>query len=247
MDDIAAPTDVLEVPDEILNEGDGFNSTAVEVSREECDADSDNGREVGDAEGEDAEDEIEEILTEKEKEDRIARAVELKSDGNKLYAAEDYSRAIAIYGEGLDVCPKGLPERAPLYANRAACYLKLEQFEDCAVDCSDALEIQPIYPKVSLRRAIACEKLERYDEALEDCKEVLKHEPNNQMARDGLKRLPPLLEAHREKMKNEMLGNLKKLGNMCLRPFGLSTENFQMVQDPSTGSYSVNFQQNTNG
>lgn len=243
MDNSGEAVKVAEEPDELADVSSTPDGNVEEV-REEG---SSSEEEVEGEEGlEEEEEEVEEILTEKELIDRLARVAELKTQGNEFFGSGDFKRAITLYSEGLDVCPKSVPERAPLFANRAACYLKLDKFEDCVLDCGDALEVTSVYPKVNLRRAIACEKLERYDEAIEDCKIVLQHEPHNQLANDAMKRLPALLDTQREKMKDEMLGNLKKLGNMCLRPFGLSTNNFQMVQDPNTGGYSVNFNQNPN-
>ncbi|KAM6514923.1 hypothetical protein FSOLCH5_009158 [Fusarium solani] len=62
------------------------------------------------------------------------------------------------------------------------------------------------------------------------------------IVRTQLRQLPPRTKAAQEKEMGEMWGKLKNLGNGILKPFGLSTENFQMVKDEKTGGYSMNFQ-----
>lgn len=94
------------------------------------------------------------------------------------------------------------------------------------------------------RRAKLYEENDKLDESLEDFKKVLELDSNCTEARQAIVRLPVKINERNEKLKEEMLGKLKDLGNMILKPFGLSTNNFQMQQDPSTGSYSVNFNQN---
>lgn len=94
------------------------------------------------------------------------------------------------------------------------------------------------------RRAKLNEEDDKLDESLQDYTKALELNGDLPEARQAMLRLPPKIEERNEKLKTEMLGKLKDLGNMILRPFGLSTNNFQMKQDPSTGSYSVNFNQN---
>ena len=47
-----------------------------------------------------------------------------------------------------------------------------------------------------------------------------------------------------EELMPDTLRQLKDLGNNILGNFGLSLDNFQAVQDPQTGSYSISFNQN---
>ncbi|KAM4062105.1 tetratricopeptide repeat protein 1 (TTC1) [Hirsutella rhossiliensis] len=61
--------------------------------------------------------------------------------------------------------------------------------------------------------------------------------------RAQLSALPPRTKAAQDAETAEMWGKLRQLGDGILKPFGLSTQNFQMVQDEKTGGYSVNFSQ----
>jgi len=52
--------------------------------------------------------------------------------------------------------------------------------------------------------------------------------------------LPPKVSAAKDKEVADMMGKLKDLGNGILKPFGLSTENFKVVQGEG-GGYSLSF------
>uniref|UniRef100_H3D704 Sperm associated antigen 1 n=1 Tax=Tetraodon nigroviridis TaxID=99883 RepID=H3D704_TETNG len=121
----------------------------------------------------------------------------LKNEGNLLFkngqfaeALEKYSAAIRGYGDsGID-SPEDL---CILHSNRAACYLKDGNSQDCIQDCTKALELQPFSLKPLLRRAMAYESLERYRKAYVDYKTVLQIDTSVQAAHDAVNRITRVL------------------------------------------------------
>ncbi len=61
-----------------------------------------------------------------------------------------------------------------------------------------------------------------------------------------LRVLHPRIEAAKQKEMGEMMGKLKELGNGLLKPFGLSTDMFQMKKDENSGGYNLQFNQGGN-
>ncbi|XP_011170096.2 tetratricopeptide repeat protein 1 [Solenopsis invicta] len=185
-------------------------------------------------------------LTESEQEVLKCEAENLKQVGNDLFKSGEYVQAISQYTQGLQTCPLVYSkERAILYANRAAAKAKCQTEKDSAIsDCSKAIELNSSYVKAYIRRAQLYEETEKLDEALEDFKKVLTFDSSHIEANHAVRRLPPLINERNEKLKTEMLGKLKDLGNMVLKPFGLSTNNFELEKDPNSGGYSVKFHQN---
>ncbi|CAK8675612.1 tetratricopeptide repeat protein 1-like [Clavelina lepadiformis] len=187
----------------------------------------------------------EESLTEEEKEDLRQEAIKLKDDGNQEFKLQRYTEAGQLYSQGLKICPKCFAkERAVLFSNRAASLMSMDKKKEAILDCNDALELDPNYVKALLRRAQLYEDTEKLDESLEDYKKIIEIDPSVFKARQACKRLPEQINERNEKLKEEMMGNLKQLGNTILGKFGLSTDNFQMEKNSDTGSYNIQFKQN---
>ncbi|KAI1332400.1 hypothetical protein F5Y16DRAFT_177090 [Xylariaceae sp. FL0255] len=115
-------------------------------------------------------------------------------------------------------------------------------------------DIERIRAKALMRRARARSELAGWSNlsgAEEDYKTLngLKNlgPADRKIVAAQLRALPPRVKAAQEAEMAEMWGKLKDLGNGILKPFGLSTDNFNMVKDEKTGGYSMNFNQNPQG
>lgn len=109
-------------------------------------------------------------------------------------------------------------------------------------------DIARIRAKALMRRARARSEQggwSNLEGAVEDYKRLAAMEnlaaADRKIVQAQLRLLPPRAKAAQEKETAEMWAKLKDLGNGLLKPFGLSTDSFNMAKDEKTGAYSMNF------
>jgi tetratricopeptide (TPR) repeat protein len=114
-------------------------------------------------------------------------------------------------------------------------------------------EVRKLQIKLLLRRAKGRSEQTSWTTlqgADEDCRTLLHQtmlpslsSTDRRQVVESVQKLTPRLEEAKQREMAEMMEKLKGLGNSILKPFGLSTENFQFVKDEKTGGYSMNFNQ----
>jgi tetratricopeptide (TPR) repeat protein len=113
-------------------------------------------------------------------------------------------------------------------------------------------DVHKLRTKALLRRAKARHEVGGWASlqgSLEDYQALMKppHQLSNldqKAVQTALRSLPRELDEAKNSEMADMMGKLKQLGNGILKPFGLSTDNFQFTKDEASGGYSMNFNQN---
>ncbi|KAM7364628.1 unc-45 myosin chaperone [Cochliomyia hominivorax] len=120
--------------------------------------------------------------------DTGAEALTYKDKGNQAFKEGKWQEAIECYTKAIKIGEKH-KELPVFYKNRAAAYLKLEDFTKALNDCTNSLKLVPKDPKALFRRAQAYEGLKKFEEAYKDATDLFKEDPTNQAVQPMLKRL----------------------------------------------------------
>ncbi|KAH9513489.1 LON peptidase N-terminal domain and RING finger protein 3 [Bulinus truncatus] len=89
------------------------------------------------------------------------KATRLKKEGNDFFFNKDYSNAIQIYSNAIDISPND----HLLRSNRSQAYASLDQFEEALADAEVVIQILPQWPKGYFRKGFAMYGLGKYEEA----------------------------------------------------------------------------------
>lgn len=111
--------------------------------------------------------------------ERRELADELKTAGNRYYAAADYEKAITMYSKSID-----LHQAYKTFGNRSAAFLKVGKINDAVADASYCTKNRPQWVKGFQRLGDANMAAGRHERAITAYKEGLVLEPASQKLKD---------------------------------------------------------------
>ena len=119
-----------------------------------------------------------------------ARAEHRKGLGNEAFKAKEYTQAAVLYTEAIELDGS----LHVVYANRAACFLQMREFDKALADCRTCQAMAPDYVKAHFREGMALMELAKvpgadkgcYAEAARAFSKTLDLDPNNAAAKSSL-------------------------------------------------------------
>ncbi|GAB2276451.1 hypothetical protein Dimus_011176 [Dionaea muscipula] len=99
---------------------------------------------------------------------------------HQMYREGNYGEALGFYTDALSIA-KTTAQRIALHSNRAACYLKLHDFNKAAAECTSVLELDCEHTGALMLRAQTLVALKEYQCALFDVNRLLELNPESEV------------------------------------------------------------------
>lgn len=112
--------------------------------------------------------------------DRV-EALKFKDEGNAFVKKQDFARAVESYSKAIELDATV----SIFYSNRAFAELKLDNFQTCMLDCTEAIKIDPKNVKAYHRRGLSYVGLLEFRKAKKDLELVLKAKPGDATAKNA--------------------------------------------------------------
>ncbi|GMF20788.1 unnamed protein product [Phytophthora lilii] len=125
---------------------------------------------------------VEPELTKEEKE---AKAEEVKAQGNAALSRQDYEGAAKLYREALQLSSDG-PSSHIYHSNLAAALMYLGKYTEVIDHCEASIALKPSYVKAYSRMGSAQVQLKDFDGAIDTFRRGLEVDSTNAACRDGL-------------------------------------------------------------
>ncbi|XP_010897787.1 LON peptidase N-terminal domain and RING finger protein 3 [Esox lucius] len=163
------------------------------------------------------------------------RAVQLRREGNGLYAEKRMDAALEKYNEAIQLAPRD----HVLYSNRSQINSSLNNYEAALNDAEMACNLMPLWSKGHIRKAQSLVTLGKCEEALREYLIVITLDPESKLSRtEAQKILSDLLSPVTDQVHNRILDSTNLLSSRTrIKGSILNTSASSCITTTSSKSY----------